>query len=196
MTTNSQKGGERVKGETERLFRELYNDHYGDVYRFVRQSVQHREEVEDLVQDIFIQAYRNFEKFRGECGYKTWLFAIAHNQLNSMWRKFFRRKRIAKQYEQDIKAEAEASYTMEAEWEQRLLSSELHVALEQLSEQYREVIVLRYLHDFSVSDAAIIMNTNDTRVRVLTHRAIIKLRDIWERGEELACKIESNYQKV
>lgn len=182
-----------MKGETERIFRDLYNEHYGDVYRFVMQGVKRKEEVEDLVQDIFIQAYRNFEKFRGECGYKTWLFAIAHNQLNSMWRKFFRRKQIAEQYEQDLAAEA---YTMDDEWEKRILTADLHAALAQLSDAYREVMVLRYIHDFSVADTAIIMSTNETRVRVLTHRAIIKLREIWERGGEKACKIESDYLKA
>ncbi|ARU60007.1 hypothetical protein CBW65_02200 [Tumebacillus avium] len=182
-----------MKGETERIFRDLYNEHYGDVYRFVMQSVKKQEEVEDLVQDIFIQAYRNFEKFRGECGYKTWLFAIAHNQLNSMWRKFFRRKQIAEQYEQDLAAEA---YAMDDEWEKRILTADLHASLAQLSDAYREVMVLRYIHDFSVADAAIIMNTKESRVRVLTHRAIIKLREIWERGGEKACKIESDYLKA
>lgn len=173
-------------------FHELYNAYFADVYRFVSQSVRNKADVEDLVQEIFLQAYRHFAGFRGECGYKTWLFAIAHNQMNSMWRKLFRRKKIFEQYEQNVRAEA--SLLPVEDVERLLLTQQLSEAMGQLPDSYREVVALRYLHDFSVADTAIILNTSDSRVRVLTHRALLKLRDIWETGGETACtKIDFNY---
>ena len=108
-----------MKDVSSEAFRELYDSCYGDVYRYVYQMVGQKQEVEDLVQEVFLQAYRHFAKFRGECGYKTWLFAIAHHHVNSMWRKWFRRKKIYERYEQDIAREQEA--VVEEEWQRRLL---------------------------------------------------------------------------
>jgi RNA polymerase sigma-70 factor, ECF subfamily len=173
---------------TEDAFRELYNAYFGDVYRFVLQSVRNKEDVEDLVQEIFLQAYRSFAGFRGECNYKTWLFAIAHNHLNSMWRKLFRRKKIYEQYEQDLRTER-GHVGAEDDWERLLLTQHLTEALQQLPDHYRNVLTLRYLHEFSVADTGIIMHTNDARVRVLTHRALLKLREIWDGGGEAACQM-------
>ena len=166
------------------MFQELYHTHYGDIYRYVYQSVRNKDEVDDLVQEIFLQAYRGFAKFRGECGYKTWLFAIAHHHVNSMWRKFFRRKKIYEQYEQDVRIVEDGTYTIDTEWEHRVLQEHLMQELHRLPEHYREVVLLRYLHEFSVADAATIMGTNEARVRLLTHRAILKLRENWEEGGE------------
>jgi RNA polymerase sigma-70 factor (ECF subfamily) len=175
-----------VSRSSEDVFRELYDAYFGDVYRYVAQSVRQKDEVEDMVQDIFLQAYRNFGKFRGECGYKTWLFAIAHHSINSMWRKFFRRKKIYEQYEQEQRdREQEAQRAFDSEWERRLLHEQLLQELNRLPDHYRNVVVLRYIHEFSVADTAIIMGTSDSRVRVLTHRAILKLRENWEQGGTL-----------
>lgn len=176
-----------MKEVSEAAFQELYLAYFGDVYRFVYQSVCKKEDVEDLVQEIFIQAYRNFAGFRGECGYKTWLFAIAHNHLNSMWRKLFRRKKIYEQYEQE--ARTDLRHAADTDWERLQLTQQLMEALQQLPDHYRDVVVLRYIHDFNVADTALILQTNEGRVRLLTHRALLKLREIWERGGVTACQM-------
>lgn len=174
--------------EMETAFREIYDAYFSDVYRFVCQSVRNTSEAEDLVQEIFLQAYRSYHKFRGDCAYKTWLFSIAHHHVNSMWRKFFRRKKIREQYESELREE---SYSLDEEWERRQLSEQLYQELQRLPDHYREVIVLRYLHEFSTADTALILDTNEARVRTLTHRAMTKLRTNWEKGGVLPCKIDS-----
>ena len=55
--------------------------------------------------------------------------------------------------------------------------------LEQLPAHYRDVVVLRYLHDFSVAETGIILRMTDAKVRVTTHRAILKLREKWNHSE-------------
>ncbi|KEO84659.1 RNA polymerase sigma factor [Tumebacillus flagellatus] len=173
-----------MKPADEQAFYEIYNAYYQDVYRYVFHTVKQRADVEDLVQEIFLQAYRSFMKFRGESGYRTWLFSIAHNHLNSMWRKLFRRKQIHEQYERDVRSELTED---DGEWKRMLLQQELREALLQIPDHYRDVVVLRYLHDFHVGDAAVILGMTEAKVRMLTHRAILKLRDVWERegGGEL-----------
>jgi RNA polymerase sigma-70 factor, ECF subfamily len=166
---------------SEEAFHEIYNAFYEDVYRYVCQLAGKKTDAEDLVQEIFLQAYRSFAQFRGECGYKTWLFAIAHSQVNSMWRKLFRRRQIQEEYEQQVRVEANG--LEEDEWRRRLLVEELQDVLTELPPSYRDVIVLRYLHDFSVRDTGIILRMTDNKVRVQTHRGLLKLREKWEGGD-------------
>lgn len=184
-TTLSERGHGCVKQSQEDVFRELYHTYYGDIYRYIWQSVRNKDEVEDLVQDIFLQAYRSYGKFRGECGYKTWLFAIAHHHVNSMWRKFFRRKKIYEQYEQEVRTVEQGAYTLDGEWERKVLHEQLMSEMQRLPEHYRNVVLLRYIHEFSVADTATILGMNEGRVRLLAHRAILKLRENWEEGGEV-----------
>ncbi|HEU4963006.1 MAG TPA: RNA polymerase sigma factor [Bacilli bacterium] len=184
--------------EQERAFRELYDAYYADVYRYVYHAMQDKADVEDMVQEVFWQAYRSFASFRGDCEYKTWLFSIAHNRLNSMWRTFFRRKKIAAQYEQAARAEAELMQSGDGDVERVLLAQELEREMDRLPPHYREVVTLRYLHDFSVADTGRVLGMTDAKVRLLTHRAILKLRENWSEGEggPMACKIDSGYLKA
>lgn len=190
------KGARGLGNEQEAAFRELYDAYYADVYRFVYQSVRDKAEVEDLVQEIFWQAYRSFLTFRGECEYRTWLFSIAHNRLNSMWRKFFRRRKIAEQYERELAVEQELAQGGPDDLERLLLIQQLTAEMERLPPHYRDVIRLRYLHDFSVADTALILGVSEAKVRMLSHRAILKLRENWNGEEEAACKIDSKYQNA
>jgi RNA polymerase sigma-70 factor (ECF subfamily) len=80
---------------------------------------------------------------------------------------------------------------MDEDWERRLLSQQLRVELGRLPDHYRKVVVLRYLHEFSTADVAVILDTSESRVRTLAHRAMTKLRDNWEQGGELPCQIDS-----
>ena len=59
-------------------FTKLYNDHYSLVLMIVSKYV-HGEDVEDLVQDIFLKAFQNYDKYNSEFKFSTWIANIAKN---------------------------------------------------------------------------------------------------------------------
>lgn len=182
--------------EADELFYELYDNYFRDVYRFVYQMVRDKEQVEDLLQEIFLLVYKNLKRFRGESEYKTWLFAIAHNHVKSFWRKWLRRKKIDTAQQQDLYRQPPV-ISSEAAWEKRYLAEQIGDVLQAMPSTYRDVIILRYLHDFTVSETAIVLGTTNSRVSVLTHRALAKMRDLWkDEEEEIRCLMDSTYQNA
>src|SRR5262252_7102600 len=68
---------EKAREGDSRAFDRLVNAHLGAVWRVVWRIVRHREDAEDLVQDVFLTAYQALAGYRGECRLATWLHRIA-----------------------------------------------------------------------------------------------------------------------
>lgn len=64
----------------------LVDDHYDDLYRFLRGLTRHTEEAEDLAQRTLVRAYRALDQFDGRAGMRTWLHGIAYREFLN-WRR-------------------------------------------------------------------------------------------------------------
>ncbi|GAC1310150.1 MAG: sigma-70 family RNA polymerase sigma factor [Mucilaginibacter sp.] len=60
------------------------------IYSWAFHKTSNKESAEDLVQDTFLTAYQQLEKFRGDCNPKTWLLAILNNKITEYYRKKYR----------------------------------------------------------------------------------------------------------
>lgn len=70
------------------LLREIFETHYKDVYLYLY-SLNHDAQLsEDLASEVFVEAVRSIDTFRGESNMKTWLFSIARHQ----WFGYLRKK--------------------------------------------------------------------------------------------------------
>ncbi len=61
--------------------------HEGWVHGMILQVVRHKEDAEDLCQDIFVKVYFKLKRFRFESKFKTWLYRIVINSINNYFRK-------------------------------------------------------------------------------------------------------------
>ncbi|GAB4325199.1 MAG: RNA polymerase sigma factor [Bacteroidales bacterium] len=73
-------------GNTE-AFRRLVDRYSGMLYTLVYRILQNREETEEVVQDSFLKAYRNLDRFEFRSGFATWIHRIAYNTAISRTRK-------------------------------------------------------------------------------------------------------------
>lgn len=73
-------------------FRGLYRDHAGDVFRLASRFVYSETEAEEVVQEVFIAAFRYVGAFRGHARLKTWLYRITVNRALKR-RRWWRRRR-------------------------------------------------------------------------------------------------------
>ena len=64
-------------------FGELIQKHQPSVFLMVHRHLRHREEAEDVVQQVFVKAYQHLGKFRGESKFFTWLYTIALNLIRN-----------------------------------------------------------------------------------------------------------------
>jgi RNA polymerase sigma-70 factor (ECF subfamily) len=73
------RAGDKAAGE------KLFEKHFDALYRFFRNKAE--EGVEDLIQQTFLAVVGSIERFRGEASFRSYLFAIARNELLAHWRK-------------------------------------------------------------------------------------------------------------
>ena len=70
---------ERCKAGDGLAFREVFRNHRADVARLVLRMTGRPGDLEDLVQDVFLQVYRSIKDFRGQSRFSTWLYRLTVN---------------------------------------------------------------------------------------------------------------------
>lgn len=155
--------------------RSMYDLYSNDVYRYAWSYLGDSSEAHDVVQEVFLRAYRSLNNYRHDASAKTWLMTIARNYIFDVLRK----RRTERKYRTDedmpdvVDSESPVELVMEVE-----------EALAQLSNEYREVVVLRHIQNHSVQDTAKILGWSEKKVHNTTHRAIMKLREMFGSNSE------------
>jgi RNA polymerase sigma-70 factor (ECF subfamily) len=126
-------------------------------------------DAQDIIQDVFINAYRNLNGFDTDLKFSSWLYRIAHNEAVSHLRRLSARPTIIME---DETFEALASeLNTETEVGNKLEGIKLHAAIGRLDEKYRDVIVLRYLEEKSYDEISDILRKPSGSVSSLITRA-------------------------
>ncbi len=152
-------------------FDALYERHLASVYNRVRYLVP-EEEIEDITQEVFIAAYKSLYSFRGESQFCTWLRTLTNYKVAEYYRKRSR-KREAPQVPLSG-AIAHGDVNPARTMEERVA---LRKALNQLSESYREVILLRFAEGLQFNEIAEQTGQNLEATKSLFRRAMSALRD-------------------
>ncbi len=160
---------------------QFYNTYRNRLYSLVFEHVgRDQAAAEDLVQEIFLAALGSLERFRGDSQLYTWLYSIALHKINDFHR---RQAREPKSQESSsiidaVKLERtggngpEPLSVMESEESRQAV----HQALVDLPEDYREVLVLKYLEDMPVLEISQAMGRSPKSVEGLLSRARKALR--------------------
>ena len=151
------------------------------LYGSVHMMVSSPEDARDLTQEAFVQAFRRLDSFRGDSAFYTWLFRIAVNATISFRRKMARRKTtsiesardVMGEEPRDVRSDAVPSSRIETQEQQQLV----HTALSELSEEFRQAIVLTEIEGLSYEDAAEIAGCPIGTIRSRIHRARNELRE-------------------
>lgn len=151
----------------------LYQTYYMDVYSYIMTLVKDAAEAEELTQETFYRALKS--RFKGQSGERTWLCAIAKNLCADVYRK--RKKESA--FEDDI----EDGASMEHAVISKLESLQIHMALHELEEPYREVFSLRVFGELSFRDIGMVFGKTENWARVTYHRGKLKLQDKLRKGD-------------
>ena len=162
--------------------RQFVDDHQLKVYNVCYSFLQNEHDAQDVAQEVFIEAIRNAEKFRGDAKLSTWLYRIAVNRsLNHLRDNKKRRfwKEIDSLFGLNIRTDdpsgMEPNTTSDnlEQKEQKLLIGD---AIKSLPEKQRTAFTLNKLEDLSYTEVAEVMNTTLSSVESLIHRARLGLQ--------------------
>jgi len=162
----------------------------------LRRYTESNEIARDLVQETFFQALRSLPNFRGESKLSTWLYSIARNVALARYRQDKRHSyveqetltRVAEHADGPPAGGTPVHWNPATETVQGEAYDLLHEALDELSENYKEVIKLRDLEELSTKEVAEKLGLTRVNVRVRLHRARKKL------AQALEGRVEPDYR--
>jgi len=145
----------------------LVDRYQGRISAYLWRFTRNRTELEELVQDVFVEAYVGLAKFAGKAPLLHWLKRIATRVGYRFWKDRGRRDRdLVLMLDADSIA-AIANDTTDA----RQIAEVVHVLLAALKPRDRLVLTLAYLEDFSVKEIARLTGWSEVMVKVQLHRA-------------------------
>jgi RNA polymerase sigma-70 factor, ECF subfamily len=159
--------------------RVFFTRHNARVGKFVFRLVGDESLAEDLVSDVFVDVWRNADRFKGESQVSTWIFAIARFKALS----FLRRRK----YNQLDEAEAAAIPDL-ADDPERLVEKKDRIAIlrkcmSHLSPAHREVIELAYYQDKSVGEVAELIGVPANTVKTRMFHARKRISELLQQAE-------------
>ncbi|HEX8287697.1 MAG TPA: sigma-70 family RNA polymerase sigma factor [Pyrinomonadaceae bacterium] len=152
---------ERVCSGDEEAFGELYKTFAPLVHGIVLARVP-RDEVQDIVQEVFLAAYKNLHTLREKAALGAWLAMIARNRATEFYRQMKPTEELSEEISRNDSPHVEAK--------------EILKAIRSLPETYRETLVLRLVEGMTGSEIAEISGLTPESVRVNLHRGMKLLR--------------------
>ena len=154
----------QIAQRDKRALQTLYSRHHVRIYRFALRFLNDEAAAEDTVSEVFIDVWRQAERFEGRSQVTTWLLAIARNKALSLLR-----RRSSEELDDEVAEFIEdPSDNPEAAMLKSQRASVLQDCLTQLSPAHREIVDLVYYHEKSVEEVAQIIsvpaNTVKTRM--------------------------------
>jgi len=164
-------------------FGELMERYETKLKRYGRKFLREKEDIEDLVQEVFIKTYTNIQSFDTTLRFSPWIYRIAHNIfVNELKRKSRYGHSV---FDSDailpflVAKETTDEFTLKEE-----LKEEMDTVLDSLSPKYREVLILHYFEDLSYKEISDVLQIPTTTVGVRMTRARTQLQKLYTKTYE------------
>lgn len=161
-----------ARGGDYSAYEELIRRYQRRVYALVYNMTSHKEDAEDLVQEVFVKAYRSLDGFKGDASFYTWIYRIAVNRTINFLKKRKRKAGDVSLDDMDQAVERDPAFVELRARESPVrdvtlteLQKKLNAALQTLSEKHRTVVVLHDIQGMPHEDIARIMKCSVGTVR-------------------------------
>lgn len=169
LVASAKRGDKRAIGE-------LYCRHVDMIYRYTYARVQNAAVAEDLTAQVFLKALEGLDSYQSTgVPFRAWLYRIAHARTVDHWRQQQRRREVELLDSLPAKdPRPEDVVAAKSQWDTVV---EL---LAQLTDDQRDVVVLRFLEEMSLAEVALTMDKTVGAVKALQHRALTALARLME----------------
>jgi RNA polymerase sigma-70 factor, ECF subfamily len=171
---------DRAKQGDRDALEELYLIHFDRIYGYLHVSVGNRPDAEDLTTQTFVKMLESIGKFRWQSApFSAWLFRIAHNLAMD----HFRASKRWQPEEEVPEPPPDESTSAEAGALESIGQKSMLELIEDLSAEQRQVLILKFVFNFSNAEAATILGKSEGAIKSLQHRALISLQKQLETRE-------------
>jgi RNA polymerase sigma-70 factor (ECF subfamily) len=173
----------RAKDGDEAAFQELLERHQGRVYHHALRLMGNAQDAEEVLQDTFLQVYRNLGRFEERSRFSTWVYRIATNEAlmrlrrASRTREVFLEDALGRDSDSPVESIRDFSRSALEEVEGRELLGILGRLLAEMPEDHRAVFAMRDIDGLTNAEVAEVLETSVGAVKSRLHRARLYLRD-------------------
>ncbi len=180
---NEKKIVELAKQGDKEALSKLVNKYSERIFNLALRILRNREEAEDVLQETFITVLEKLHSFDGRSSFFTWIYRIATNASLMRLRK---KKLVFQQISDDPDFQESVESRVFVDWSQdpslnifdRETKKKLDAAINELSDIYRSVFILRDIEGLSIKETSAILNITEENVKIRLRRARQYLRDI------------------
>lgn len=177
-------------------FGEIYDLYVSAIYRFVFFKINSREQAEDLTSEIFLKIWdyltlEEKDNFRIE-DFRPFIYKVARNIVIDYYRKQSKKQEVAFT-EDNVLPISDQQRNLFGKLYKQSQINDLYKLLSKLKSEYREVLALRYIEEFSIAEISSIISKSKGATRVLLHRALNTLRELYEQYEQTEQTNEQKY---
>lgn len=176
----------RAKKDPE-AFGEIYDAYVDPIYRFIYFKVSSAEQAEDLTSETFLKAWQYLKEKRDVPHLQALLYSVARTVVIDYYR-------AAAAERGDVPLDETQASALTDDTSEKLLrdvetkfdTTQVIEKLRRLKDEYREVIVMKYLDELNTREIASVLGKSSANVRVLLHRATKALQDVISHDQQRA----------
>lgn len=161
----------------QKAFKQLIERCHSTAYAVVRGVLGDSDDVEDVLQNVYIKVYRGLPGFRGDSKLSTWIYQIARNEAINAARK--RRPEVKPM--EDMELRSAGGDDPEAAYGKQELGERVEQAMAKLDDNYRMALELRYMGERSYDEIAELMGLPVGTVKTYIYRGKAQLKKIMEK---------------
>lgn len=152
------------------------------LYRVIRSYLNKHEDVQDAMQNTYLKAYENLDKFKNNSSFSTWLIRIGINE--SLAKLKAKRKHVILKEggEREIDKQVIKLFNHQQNNPENIIIREeikhlLEQVVDQLDSKYKSVYILREIEEMSIAKIADCLKISESNTKVRLHRAKLKIRE-------------------
>ena len=172
----------RVQAGDQGLFELLMRRHNQRLYRAARAILRDETEVEDVLQQTYLNAFSHLHQFEARSQFSTWLTRILINEASHRRRKLQRSSQMSAAPDRHHDDSVESARAPDPDPEHRAYATELHRVLEDaidsLPDAYRLVFMLRDVEGLSTNETALALDVGPETVKTRLHRGRVMIRRV------------------
>jgi RNA polymerase sigma-70 factor (ECF subfamily) len=167
-------------------FISVYHTYIDEIYQYVYlRTGLNQALAEDITQEIFVNIYKGMSGFKGLCSERTWVFKITKNKLNDFYRRQYSQKieliEINSQFAEQLN---DPSQNIQEAMIKTFEREKVRDCLNGLLEQYKMVLILKYIDEKSIKDIALIVGKSPKAIESILQRAKIAFIKSYKKIEE------------
>jgi RNA polymerase sigma-70 factor (ECF subfamily) len=149
------------------------------LFHYIKRTINFpNQETEDILQEVFIKAYKNLNGFNPELKFSSWIYRITYNHTISYWRKHKNNQSNLSIEDSEVLIKTlSTNEDIPSDLAQQIESQAVREAINSLDNKYRDVLVLKFLEDKSYEEISDILKKPSGTIATLINRAKTKLKN-------------------